>query len=451
LFLFIWFATSFLLLIPAPSFGTFQNVPAKATVANQAVAFVHVQVVPMDSERILKDQTVIVRDGRIAEIGPASKLRAPKGALQIDGQNKYLMPGLIDMHVHSFSDDSDLLLYIANGVTTVRNMAGSARHLKLREQIASGEILGPALYTCGAYLMGFKDAEAARRVVGEHSKAGYDCVKIYNIFDWTQEAYDAALDAAKTNQIPAVGHLPRNLPVETTLKAERQTVEHAEEFLYPYFFKLDKKLDESKIAYVARLTKEAGIAVTPTLVVYGYIGLIAADDTFKELVKRPELRYINKKTLDVWVSEQNQYRKNFKPAAAPVMRRNWEFLKKLTKGFRDAGVRLLLGTDAAEGQPFIIPGFSIHEELRALVDAGLTPFEVLQAGTVNAAAVLAGAQEFGSIAVGKRADLILVEGNPLQDVNQVARRVGVMVKGKWLPAAELQSRLDALAVALAKH
>lgn len=238
--LILLFVISSIIIVHPHSAKINQKAPSVQAGKNQAYAFVNVNVVPMDQEQILRNQTVIIRDGRIIEIGLAAKTKVPKDAFQIDGRNKYLLPGLADMHIHSFSDDSDLLLYIANGVTTVRNMAGSARHLKLREQLAKGEILGPTYYTCGTYLMGFNNAEASKRIVDEQSRSGYDCVKIYNMLDWTQDAYDAALDAAQKNKVPAVGYLPRNLPIEATLKTGRQTVEHTEEFLYPYFFKLNK-------------------------------------------------------------------------------------------------------------------------------------------------------------------------------------------------------------------
>ncbi|MGH9764267.1 MAG: amidohydrolase family protein, partial [Blastocatellia bacterium] len=410
----------------------------------RTVAFVDVNVIPMDRERVVRAQTVVVKQGRIAEIGPAARVRVPKDALRVDGRGRFLMPGLIDMHVHVFSDDKEMRLFVANGITTVRNMAGQPNHLKLRERIAAGQVFGPTLYTCGPLLLGYKNAAAAKHEVEQQCAAGYDCIKIYNITDWSKEAYDAAIDTAVSKGVPAVGHLPRNLPIETTLRPGRQTVEHVEELLYPYFFKLTNKFDESKIPYVAKLMKENGISIDPTLTVYHYIRLIVADDSFHQLVNRPELKYISPRVRKQWISN-NSYRKRFTEKNLPFLDRSMAFLRILAKGLHDAGIRTLLGTDTSEDQPFVLPGFSIHEELRELVDAGLTPYEALQAGTANAAETLNASGDIGTVAVGKRADLLLLDLNPFENVANANRRAGVMLRGRWLPETELKKMLDDLA------
>jgi hypothetical protein len=408
------------------------------------IAFVDVNVIPMDRERVLKAQTVVVKEGRIAEMGPASSVRVPKDAVRIDGRGKFLMPGLIDMHVHVFSDFREMRLFVANGITTVRNMAGQPKHLKLRQQIASGQVFGPTLYTCGPLLLGYKDPEVVKRQVNEQCAAGYDCIKIYNIMDWSEEAYKAAIDTAKSKRVPAVGHLPRNLPIETTLVPGRQTVEHVEELLYPYFFTLQNRFDETKIPYVAKLMTDRGIAIDPTLTVYHYIRLIADDGSFQQLVNRPELRYISPQVRNQWVSN-NSYRKRFTEKDLAFLDQSMAFLRKLARGLHDSGVLTLLGTDTSEDQPCVLPGFSLHEELRELVDAGLTPYEALRAGTTNAAEILNASREIGTVATGKRADLLLLNGNPLQDIGAANHRAGVMLRGRWLPQTELDKMLEELA------
>jgi hypothetical protein len=354
------------------------------------------------------------------------------------------MPGLIDMHVHAFKDDRTWLLYIANGVTTVRNMAGQPGLLELRQKIATGEILGPDLYTCGPLLPGYKDPAAVKRIVREQADAGYDCFKIYNLFDWSKEAYDAALEEAINQDRPAVGHLPYNLPLEVTVKKGRQTVEHTEQFFNAYFSKLANRFDKSRIPYVVGLTKEAGVSVTATLAVYHAIALMAGESSYQELTRKPELGYIPPAVRSQWLSPSNRYRKVFKPAAVPYLLTSLSFLRELTKAFHDAGVEVLLGTDASDDQPFMIPGFSIHDELQELVSAGLTPFEAIKAGTTAAARLLRRSEQLGTVSAGKRADLILVEGNPLEDVGNIKRRAGVMVRGRWMPEGELKSRLAKL-------
>jgi len=153
------------------------------------------------------------------------------------------------------------------------------------------------------------------------------------------------------------------------------------------------------------------------------------------------------------MSERNGFRnrKQFKPEQAAVFGGMTVFLKKLVKAMQDEGVKILLGTDASfEAQSFTIPGISAHEELRELVDAGLTPYQAILAGTRNAAEVLNAANEFGTVSVGRRADLILVEGNPLEDVSRVSKQAGVMVRGQWLAKAEVQKKLDEIAASFTK-
>lgn len=418
------------------------------------IAFVDVNVVPMDEERVLLSQTVIVRDGRIAEIGPAASTQVPAGAFRVDGHGKYLMPGLTDMHIHGLEDrvTDELFLYVANGVTTVRHLKGRSELLKLRQQIAKGELLGPTLYTCGPIVFGDKKPDDARRIVAEQARAGYDCVKIYD--DWSKEGYEALIAAAIANKIPAVGHLARNLPLDVNLKG-RSEVAHAEEFVYTYFMKATGPGEwarrETLIPNVVEMMKGSGVAVTGTLVAFDHIGRLIGEETLRELVGKPELKYLPKGRRAKMTSD-SEYRKNFKPGDFNGLRKSLALQKKLIKALNDAGVKILLGTDGSMQANFpVIPGFAVHEELRELVDAGLTPYQAILAGTRNAAEVLNAATEFGTVSVGKRADLILVEGNPLTDVANAARRAGVMVRGRWIPESEIRKTLSEIELRAAKN
>jgi hypothetical protein len=425
-------------------------------------AFVNVNVVPMDSERILNGQTVIVRDERIIEIGAAGQVKIPEGATRIDGQGKYLMPGLVDMHVHGLDDnekttEKELFLYIAYGVTTVQHRNGKSKLLKLREQIKNGgNFFAPTLYVSSPFIFGEKSLtffggthdtpEAARKAVAEYAKDGYDSLKVYG--DWKQEPYEALVDEAAKQKIPVTGHFARNLPLEVNLRG-RLEVAHAEEYLYTYFFKVAKgdwTKRESLIPEVAKATKAAGVYVTATFTSYRGIGLVAGDDTFQQLLKKPELKYIPKSDRDRLTSERNGYRKQFKTEDGAIFAGLTVFLKKLVKGMQDEDVKILLGTDASfETQSFTIPGISAQEELRELVDAGLTPYQSILAGTRSAAEALNGANEFGTVFIGKRADLILIAGNPFEDINQVSKQSGVMVRGRWHDQAEIQKKLEEIA------
>jgi hypothetical protein len=455
------------------SLGTFSfpitpQIPKENPDGANQIAFVNVNVVPMDSERVLNEQTVIVRDGLIAEMGPTTEVKIPERALRIDGQGKYLMPGLVDMHVHGFDDDQksaekELFLYIAYGVTTVQHRNGKSKLLKLREQIKTANAFMPTLFVSSPFIFGEKSEtffggthdspESARKAVAEYAKAGYNSLKVYG--DWKQEPYEALVDEAAKQKIPLGGHFARNLPLEVNLRG-RAEVAHAEEYLYTYFFKVAKgdwAKRESLIPEVAKATKEAGVAVTATLTSYRGIGLVIGDNTFQELQKKPELKYVPRSNKERLMSDRNSYRdqRKFKKEQAAVFVGLTVFLKKLIKGMQDEGVKILLGTDASfEAQSFTIPGVSAQDELRELVDAGLTPYQAILAGTRNAAEALNAVNEFGTVSVGKRADLILIEGNPLENINEVSKQSGVMVRGRWLSEAEIRKRLDEIAASFAK-
>lgn len=434
----------------------------------QITAFVNVNVVPMDTERILTSQTVIIRGGRIAEIGAAEQVKIPEGAVRIDGQGKYLMPGLADMHVHGFDEDEknaekELFLYVAHGITTVHHRNGKQKLLKLREQIKNGNLLAPTLFVSSPFMFGEKSQtffggthdtpESARKDAAKYAQEGYDSLKVYG--DWNAEAFQALIEESAKQKIPVMGHFARNLPLEVNLRG-RSEVAHAEEYLYTYFFKVAKgdwAKRESLIPEVAKATKEAGVFVTANLIAYKNIGLVIGDDTFKELQKKAELKYVPKSDKERLTSDRNGYRnqKQYKPEQAPVFGGLTVFLKKLVKGMQNEGVKILLGTDASfEAQFFTVPGVSALEELRELVDAGLTPYQAISAGTRNAAELMKAADEFGTVTIGKRADLILVEGNPLENINQVSKQSGVMLRGRWLAQAEIQKKLDEIAASFAK-
>jgi imidazolonepropionase-like amidohydrolase len=193
--------------------------------------------------------------------------------------------------------------------------------------------------------------------------------------------------------------------------------------------------------------RDSGVALTPTLAVYSAIPLMLNDAGTRSLLGRPGVKYIDKNVRAKWITEQtNNYKRRFGPERIQYLKDNLAFLERFTAGLHDNGVTILLGSDTAEDQSFMVPGFSIHDELRELVTAGLTPFEALQAGTINAARALNAEREFGTIGVGKQADLVLLMGDPLKDVANIRRVSGVMVRGTWLPQSAIQKKLRQLAV-----
>ena len=455
------FAT-FATVITAAAQNANQSTPQ--TSAPQTFAFTNVNVVPFDRERILEAQTVIVRDGRIAEIGPANKTKAPAGALEIDGRGKYLMPGLADMHVHLFpgtgQDDlaqQQLQMFLANGVTTIRNMIGKPEHLALRDKIAKRELLGPTMYTAGPPLLGNNVAtpEDGERAVAEQKKAGYDLIKVHE--GLSPETYAAIAATAKRVGIPIAGHVTASVGLKRALAAQQTSIEHLDGYLQAMVADdspvpptpsqvvvgpVLEHIDEAKILKLAAATRDAGVWNDPTLTLFK---LVVSDTTPEELLKWPELQYVPAKMREGFAKQKQSTLG--KPVPASERQRYLELRNKMLVALHAAGAKLLIGPDSP--QFFLVPGFATHQELQSFVDAGLTPYQAIEAATRNPAeyfaAVMKTPRDFGTVETGMRADLILLDANPLQSVANLSKRAGVMVRGRWLPETELRKMLDNIA------
>lgn len=426
--------------------------------APHVVAFVDVNVVPMNAEVVLPAHTVIVEGSRIAALGRSSEVLVPPGAVRIDGSGHFLMPGLVDMHVH-LGDEEEFLPFVANGVTTVRNMWGNPPATAWREQIESGELLGPTIFTSGPIVDGdppwfegsivLTDAAEAAGVVAEHKREGYDFVKI--LPGLSPEVFDALLEAAAAEDIPVVGHVPDSVDLNHALSSGMASMEELEGYAqalmadgagpfgpatrlvgWAYF-------DSEKLPGIVRATVEAGTWITPVL--FSIDRILYEPGEFDERLEGASPQYMHPEHLASW------RRRVPPPEIVQDARRGFPRRLTLVKALHDAGVPILLGTDCPN--PFVPFGFAVHDELHLLVQAGLTPYEALRAATVKPAEFLGQADEFGVIAAGRRADLILVRGDPLEDVTHASERVGVMLRGIWLSEEELQSRMDALAQQLA--
>jgi tetratricopeptide (TPR) repeat protein len=417
-----------------------QTAPVQNKTAD-VVAFVNVNVIPMDTERILNKQTVVVRDGKIVEIGATGKVKVPKNALRVEGGGKYLMPGLLDMHAH-LNSPHELPLYLANGVTTVYNLNGQPAHILWRDRIVKGEMIGPTIYTCGPTIRTAQTAEEANKLIEEQSRAGYDSIKIYN--GVSKEAYRVLIDGAKKHNMLMVGHIPREPKFEDVMKSG-QAIAHAEEFVYTFFN--NNVDDQSRIPEVVKIARDNNVKVILTLVAFDHI--IKQAESLPALMAMPEIKYLAPWVRDSWQPGKNLYEKNFaNPEGITYLKKSIALQKKLVQAFRQAGVKIMVGTDAMNMG--VVPGFSVHEEIRNLVEIGFTPFEAFQSATQIPAEFLRG-NEFGTVAVGMRADLILVDGNPLQDVSKAAQPAGVMVRGRWLPSNNLRRMLDEVPASYAKE
>jgi Amidohydrolase family len=411
----------------------------------QDVAFVGVNVVPMDRNGMLNNQTVIVQDGRIADVGPAGSTRVPDGALRLEGRGKYLMPGLGEMHGHIPSTleprefiESVLFLYVANGVTTVRGMQGSPGQLDFRERAKRGELLAPNLYLAGPGFSGktIKSAEEAIQRVQQQKTEGWDLLKV--LPGLTRDQYDAMARTAKEVGISFAGHVPADVGLVHAINSGQETFDHLDGYIE--YVQGDKgPVADPKFQEIAKLSREAGVWVVPTMALWETLRGTVDLATLRAF---PELKYMPPQQIQQWTSAQDSLFKNpdFK---ADVARNVIQNRTRLLKVLNDGGVKILLGSDAP--QRFSVPGFSIHREMKRMADAGMKPYDILRSGTYNVGLYLKEKDNFGTIEVGKRADLILLNANPLENISNIARRSGVMVRGRWLSEREIQSRLDQIA------
>jgi len=424
--------------------------------AGQEIVFKNVNLVPMDKEQLIENQDVLVKNGLIAAIGQAGKVKYSKQALLIDGKGKYLMPGLAEMHAHVPPVDNlepmkeVLLLFASNGITTIRGMLGHPLHLELRRQLQSGELLGPRFYTSGPSFNGnsVKTPQAAIEMVRNQKKAGYDFLKLHPGI--TRKNFDAIAKTAHEVKIPFAGHVPYDVGVWRAIEAGYASIDHLDGFVESLIPRLDtigeKKTglfamyaaqyaDTSRIPKLMTALRENNIWVAPTQALAER--WFAADQSAEDLNKKPEMKYIDSKTLANWTKTKKDLMANpqYKPAD---IKSYIQLRRKLISECSKNGVGLLLASDAP--QVFNVPGFSTHQELQYLVDAGLTPYEAICSGTVNAARYF-NLNNSGVIKQGALSDLLLLNGNPLNDISQTQNIEGVMLGKNWLPRAELDAML----------
>jgi len=441
-------------------------------------AFAHVNLVPMTRETIIPDQTVIVKGSRIIAIGPSSSTGIPEGALAIDGTDAYLVPGLADMHMHTntnwLSKDwpvSPFYLYLAYGVTSIRNFGPKGRSpdnvLYWREGINKGELIGPTIYTCGEQLRGYIDNP--EEMVRNQKAKPFDFIKLYSYL--SEDEFQRVMSTAKNVDIYVAGHIPFQVGLEGSLSGGMNEIAHIEELFWEYvdfdrngafnsegewmsyvirttfqqyepYLQSDSKtmkaLFDSRMGMTAKQVKSASMPVCTTL----FIDEVIMEKLFEPeaFLSSPENQFLPNYFLDAFMQGREKHQKQFRGGEvfAPFKRKVDLMLLHYLK---EAGVPLILGTDAGGGWMGIVPGASVHDELRILTQNGFSPYEAISTATVNAANAvesMIGKGDFGTIEVGKRADLLLIKGNPLEDIAALSRPKGVMASGRWFDMAELQ-------------
>jgi imidazolonepropionase-like amidohydrolase len=428
-----WLTAAFLLFVSSIA-------GAKGNPHPNCLIFENVNVISMAQKETLTEQNVLVQKDLIREMGPAdTKLRG--GCMEIDATGKYLIPGLTDMHVH-LTSPIDLIPYYANGVTTVFNLDGRPAHLKWRDEITQGQLVGPTIYSTGPIINVSETKKEAVKLIDDQFDAGYDGIKIYNGVG--SEEYSTLIQEAKSKHMLLMGHIARKPGVATTLQ-NGQSIAHCEEFTYTYFNpQQDDKIehivfDETKIPGLAKAVADSGVSVTCTISMFRDI--LRQATQLNSYLKNPELQYVAPWILKGLQPGSNKYDNRYSPEVLKQLQTSYAFQQKLIKAFVDAGVPLMTGTDSMYIGP--VGGFSEHEELEEFVRAGLTPWQALETATVNPAKYFH-RENAGTIEVGKIADLVLLDADPLADIRNARQIAGVVLRGRWYNAPALKKMLDSM-------
>jgi imidazolonepropionase-like amidohydrolase len=404
----------------------------------------HVTILPMDGRDSLLDHSVVVRGETIERIGPAASIRVPAGARRIDGRGRYLIPGLADMHVHPYDTDG-LPSYLAFGVTTIAVMHGFPAVLEWRDRIRRGELPGPTIYSAGPSVNGYpagnplfvsvEDPVEARAVVAEQHRAGYDFVKIYSMLNPPEFA--AIVAEAKRVGVPVFGHIPWQVGWRGIIEQGQAGVAHVEEFF-------NAGIQDSMFAEAASLAAKHGTAVTANL--YAYSEMLAESADIPGLLADPEMRFHSPAGLSEKLPSSNRSLRPNQADFNGYLTRQLPRMRRLVKLLRDAGAPVFPGTDT---ETFGFAGQSLHGDLHELLLAGFTPFQVLESATRLPGAFirthLRGAERFGTVTAGSRADLVLLDANPLADLENLRLVRGTMARGRWYAAEVLQPMRDSIA------
>ena len=459
-----------------------------------SIAITHVTVIDTAGGPPQADATLLMSGARISAVGPPSSLVIPRGAKVLDATGKFLIPGLADMHLHltgagepGGSHEFFFPLLIANGVTTVRDMGGKVEYLKaLRAEVDSGKRLGPQIFFTGPYLDGdppgyqpsivVHNAAEARQAVAQLKQQGVDLIKVQSRL--SRDAYFAIAKECRAQQIRFVGHVPDSVSAFEAAEAGQASIEHLTGILLAASSKEDELrreqlapsppneavditlqksrnwqrslLDSASPEKTQALLRDfasqhtAQVPTFPILVRIGFLTPatdLPGDD--------PRLRYLTSEEHKIWEQTRKSRLEHRGPPdfalREEIIRRSLEIVGKMNA----AGIPIMAGTDAAALNVF--PGFSLHEDLEFLVRAGLTPLQALQAATLRPAEFLGLRGEQGAIAAGQRADLVLLDANPLENIRNTQQIRAVVLHGKLLERRDLDALLDSAAHFAATH
>ncbi len=425
---------------------------------SQTLALQDVHVLTMENDQIIENQTILIENGEITLIGGADDVSIPEEAVVVTGRY-YVMPGLSEMHAHipqpgqgEQAMKDALVLYLTQGITTIRGMLGHPAHLELRDQAESNSIVSPRIFTSGPSFSGnsVTDPETGRQMVREQVEAGYDLLKFHP--GLSVEEFEAITDEANSLGIEFSGHISHAVGLERSLEAGKGSIDHLDRYIeflagdpedredpsIIYFgYDLTYDIDESKIEEAARMTAEAGVWNVPThTLLHNVFNPELSTDKMRNW---PGMEYLPAETVNNWVSFVNNLREQ-DDYDAEQAKAFLELRDRMLYALHRAGAGIMLGADAP--QIFNPPGYSAHRELELLVNAGLTPFEALKTGTLNVARYLGEENRSGAVIPGARADLILLSSNPLESIPFHDTIEGVVSAGIYYSRSDLDQLLS---------
>lgn len=429
----------------------------KAKQTNQQISFVlkNVNIITMTSPNsIINNATIVITNDRIATINGV----IPKNAKVIDGKGKWLIPGLIDMHVHlskdgyfgsklptqspdlAFNTQDIMTPFISNGVTTVLDLDATMETFAQKKEIEKGYIVGPRIALAALINGGdgqgriANTAEEGRIVVRNIKAEGYDFIKLYS--NLNIETYNAIIDEANNLGLKTIAHIPNAFEgkLEQAFVPNLGMVAHAEEFS-----KHSENFSIQDALKFAKLAKDNGTWLSPTLITMVWIA--KQTHSVDSISSSPNLKYVHPLLQSKWLTANN-YARNATLENTAYFDSMVKFHFQLVKAFKDLGVPIVAGTDT--GVSGVVAGFSLHDELELLVQAGLTPEEALKSATTLPALWIGIDKHIGTIETGKFADLVLLDENPLEDIKNTRKITGVFINGNWLDKTKLNAMLSDL-------
>ena len=433
--------------------------------ADSTIYVTHVTVIDTEAGKEMQDRTVTILGDRISEEKDSKGIKPPAGAKVVDGTGKYLIPGLWDMHVHSWDFDATFPLYIANGVTGVRDMFGPPDANKFRAELVAKKVVAPHFYLASPIIDGHPKVwptsievntpEEAREVVDEQTRRGADFIKVYSRL--SRESYFAIIEESRRQKIPVEGHVPSLITAWEASSAKQKSFEHLggiplacssrEEELRPKIAAANPRERSRLAAEASRSQSEARCErlfrefrknrtwQVPTLTVNRSFAMLN-DEQFR---RDDRLRFFGGDYRN-WLVAKDDFRlKAWTEEDFAIERELYAYDEKVVGAMFRAGVPMLAGTDT--GNPYCFPGFSLHDELALLVESGVSPLGALQASTLNAALFMSVSDKYGSVSPGKIADLVLLDADPLVDIHNTTKISEVFLAGKEFDRAALDQML----------